>query len=279
MQGLSQADAYSVLKLPVAVMVAGILFSAPAGAQRDAGSDAFVQSITTPQIESTISIAPEIAVEPGLGPQIISGSVGTVGQLTIMAGEDAESVPEFFRPYQVDERWEVTHTSTTYLSALGTQWLFTGGAHGNTEFSAVIWQRDKEGRGMDVPVTSFFVDGMNAEAPVWATLSGHLLAAWEAEWAKRMGQPLGEDDQSWRDGAVKTLRYRPDGYMVVTLLPSNLAEKSAGLTFHYAPYALGPYAMGTFSFDVPHVVFADYLTDDAKAIFGGEIEVVAAPSD
>ena len=261
----------TVLLMTVLLMTG--LPGSPAHAQRNPASDAFVQSIKTPQIESTISIAPKVAMEPGLGVLIISGSVGTVGQLTSMAQEDAQNMPEYFRPYRVDERWEVTYESSTHLSALGTQWLFTGGAHGNTEFSSTIWQRDADGAGggRDVPVQSFFINGEDVNAPVWPVLADHLYAQWEAEWTKRMGQPMGEEDQAWRDGARKTLTYRPDGYFIVTLLPSTVADKSAGLTFHYAPYALGPYAMGPFAFDVPHEVFGDYLTDDAKGIFGGEV--------
>jgi len=257
------------------VLAGAVLLAVPAAAQNKPTSDAFVQKTQTPHMETEISVAAQIVMEPALGPEIVSGSVGTARKLAQSAAEDAVDMPEFFRPYRLHETWEVTHVSDVYLSALGTQWLFTGGAHGNTEFASVIWRRDEGGAGEEVPVTAFFADGANPEAPVWAVLADVMLAQWEEEWVSRMGQPFSEDDQVWRDGAAKTLTYRTDGYLIATLLPSTLADKSAGLTFHYAPYALGPYAAGSFSFDVPHAVFAAYLTDDAKEIFGGTVPPVS----
>ncbi len=251
-------------------LVAVVFAAGAASGQEQPVSDAFVQKTESPHISTEISVAAEIVMEPGLGSEIVSGSVGTARKLAQSAAEDSESVPEFFRPYLLDETWDVTYSSDRHLSVLGTRWMFTGGAHGNTGYMAIIWQRDGDG-GKEVPVQSLFVDGESVAAPVWPVLMNHLYAQWEAEWVERVGSPMGEDDQTWRDDARKTLTYRPDGYLTVTLLPSTVDEKSAGLAFHYPPYALGPYAMGTFSFEVPHAVFADYLTDDAKDVFAGTI--------
>lgn len=261
----------------LAGVLAGVMCAVTSvAAQEQPISDAFVQKTQTPQITTEISVAAQIVMEPGLGPDIVSGSVGAARKLAQSAAEDAAEMPDFFRPYQIVESWEVTHAGKAHLSVLGTQWLFTGGAHGNTDFASIIWRRDGAGDGEEVPVTSFFVDGANPQAPVWAVLADVLLAQWEDEWTSRVGAPFSEDDAVWRDGAAKTLTYKPDGYLVATLLPSDQPDKSAGLTFHYAPYVLGPYAMGVFSFDVPHEVFSPYLTADARDVFGGTVPPVSA---
>ena len=55
----------------------------------------------------------------------------------------------------------------------------------------------------------------------------------------------------------------------VTLAPSTEAGKSSGLTFHYPPYAVGPYAEGEYVAFVPWETLKPYLTPEGAGIFGG----------
>ena len=55
----------------------------------------------------------------------------------------------------------------------------------------------------------------------------------------------------------------------VTLAPSTEAGKSSGLTFHYPPYAVGPYAEGEYVAFVPWETLKPYLTPEGTKIFGG----------
>lgn len=55
----------------------------------------------------------------------------------------------------------------------------------------------------------------------------------------------------------------------VTLAPSTEAGRSAGLTFHYPPYAVGPYAEGEYVAFVPWEALKPYLTAEGTRIFGG----------
>jgi len=54
----------------------------------------------------------------------------------------------------------------------------------------------------------------------------------------------------------------------VTLAPSTEVSKSSGLTFHYPPYAVGPYAEGDVAF-VPWETLEPYLSAEGTRIFGG----------
>jgi hypothetical protein len=56
----------------------------------------------------------------------------------------------------------------------------------------------------------------------------------------------------------------------VTLAPSAVSGKSSGLTFHYPPYAVGPYAEGQYVAFVPWETLKPYLTPEGTTIFGGE---------
>ncbi len=55
----------------------------------------------------------------------------------------------------------------------------------------------------------------------------------------------------------------------VTLAPSTDAGKSSGLTFHYAPYAVGPYSEGQYVAFVPWEALKPYLIPEGITIFGG----------
>ena len=55
----------------------------------------------------------------------------------------------------------------------------------------------------------------------------------------------------------------------VTLAPSTEAGKSSGLTFHYPPYAVGPYAEGEYVAFVPRETLKSYLSPEGARIFGG----------
>src|SRR5258706_171742 len=55
----------------------------------------------------------------------------------------------------------------------------------------------------------------------------------------------------------------------VTLAPSTEAGKSSGLTFHYPPYAVGPYVEGEYVAFVPLEKLKPYLTPEGTKIFGG----------
>ena len=55
----------------------------------------------------------------------------------------------------------------------------------------------------------------------------------------------------------------------VTLAPSTEAGKSSGLTFHYPPYAVGPYAEGEYVAFVPWGALKPYLAPEGARIFGG----------
>ena len=48
----------------------------------------------------------------------------------------------------------------------------------------------------------------------------------------------------------------------VTLAPSTEAGKSSGLTFHYPPYAVGPYVEGQYVAFVPWETLKPYLTPE-----------------
>ena len=49
-----------------------------------------------------------------------------------------------------------------------------------------------------------------------------------------------------------------------------MADRASGMTFHFSPYGIGPYAEGSYTAFVPSSALDPYLTDEAKKIFAGE---------
>jgi hypothetical protein len=73
------------------------------------------------------------------------------------------------------------------------------------------------------------------------------------------------DNNEWlKDITPSLLKLGP-----VTLAPSTERGKSSGLTFHFSPYMVGPYAEGSLVAFVAWTDFKDFLTPEGAAIFGG----------
>ena len=52
--------------------------------------------------------------------------------------------------------------------------------------------------------------------------------------------------------------------------PSTVTGCASGMTFHFSPYGVGPYAEGPYTAFLPFSAIEPYLTDEAKAAFAGE---------
>ncbi len=271
--GKAMAGSFVVLAVSAGVHLHVAHAETPSAGQTPPVTDQFLRETSSETAETSVSIDTRLLEEPVLGARLVSGSVGGAKALEASAVQDAADAPEFFRTYMSNEDWRVTHETKTYLSALGTRWLFTGGAHGNSGFSSVIWEKPRAGRmGREVDVASFFRNGASADAEIWPLLSTFLYDAWEREWEARTGESVTVSGQGWHVDAQKTLAQPAPSDMasVVTLVPSTEPGKAGGLAFHFAPYELGPYAMGTFSFTVPQQVFRPHLTVEATELFGGD---------
>jgi hypothetical protein len=149
----------------------------------------------------------------------------------------------------------------------------TGGAHPNTGIDTILWDGDTKKR---ISIRPFFTETADNGATMTAMAKLVKLAvarekiargAAEAEDGKPMTpETIAEQDSFINDGVKSTLLELGP----VTLAPSTQAGKSAGLSFHFSPYAVGPYAEGTYTAFVPWEQFKTYLSPQGSALFGGE---------
>ncbi len=143
------------------------------------------------------------------------------GQEAWLAGE--------FSGWSLERLQSVTYASASLVSVAETLYVYTGGAHPNTGLSAYTLLADGD-RVRRLGLPDFFLP----EVDYLALLSPYVVNA------------LLEQGAQWVvDGSVDG--FTGDDLSVVTVSPT-------GLRFGFEPYAVGPYAQGTFFVTVPFEV-------------------------
>jgi hypothetical protein len=149
-----------------------------------------------------------------------------------------------------------------YVSVLRSDGAFTGGAHPNSYTDTILWDRDGKKR---INIRGFFKETAD-KGPAMTAIAKLVRAAVHVE-KKRKGLEVegSPDTDDWlKDIEPSLLKLGP-----VTLAPSTEAGKASGLTFHFSPYAVGPYAEGSLTAFVAWTDFKDFLSPEGAALFGG----------
>jgi hypothetical protein len=219
------------------VLIAALLLAAGAAA-----ADPVVEE--TPLYHAEISVV-EIA-DPRLAARLRERAEAVFAEFRAWAEADA---PE--RPYQFSLVDGVAFSSGAWISVRRDLWAYTGGAHGNPWIETTLWDA-AAGResGLDALLTP---EGV-------AALSAAARAAVEAEvWG-------GAIDGFWIEAV--DMATAPEALSVFTLVPADAPGRAAGLDLIFAPYVVGPYAMGVNNVRIGREVFAPHLTEAGRALFG-----------
>jgi len=180
------------------------------------------------------------------------------------AAKEFKSSPEFFR----DGAWafersyaQASLVDSRYVSVVRTDYAYTGGAHPNTDIDTVLWDDNAKKR---ISIRPFFKETAD-NGPTLKAMRSAAIAAVKAEKKAR-----GIDDDGGMDW-YKGIEPKLLKVGAVTLAASTEPGKSAGLEFHYPPYAVGPYAEGSFVVAVPWQALKPYLSAEGTAIFAGQL--------
>lgn len=186
--------------------------------------------------------------------------------------------PKSFRGQQwsYDRVYDLRSVVGRYVSIVRSDGTFEGGAHPNQEIDTILW--DAVGR-KRISIRPFFTETADNGPTMTALARLAELAVAAAKLANGING-YGDDDtpaskltpeqELHRDSFIndgikpKLLELGP-----VTLVPSTESGKSAGLTFHYSPYGVGPYAEGPYTIFVRWTDFRQYLSPQGAATFGG----------
>jgi uncharacterized protein DUF3298 len=145
-----------------------------------------------------------------------------------------------------------------YVAILRYDSSYAGGAHPNSYVDTILWDLDAKKR---VSIRAFFKETAD-NGPTMIAMAKIVRVAACAAKEKRGGSCDNPDELT---GITPTLL----GLGPVTPAPSTEAGKSAGLAFHFSPYAIGAYAEGSYTVFVPWTDFKDYLSPAGVALFGG----------
>ncbi|RTL49805.1 MAG: DUF3298 domain-containing protein [Bradyrhizobiaceae bacterium] len=220
-------------------------------------------TLRTKAADISVSLDAAIKADPLLAINCLAEGKHYAEKQNAEAEAARRSDPKLFSNggYTFERKYVTASIVGPYISIVRTDYENTGGAHPNTYIDTILWDNSAKKR---ISIRPFFKDTANGSPAMRAMVRG-VISSLNAEKKKR-----GIDDSNigidWYKGI------EPDLLKIgpVTLTPSIKPDKSAGLTFHYAPYAVGPYAEGTFEAFVPWQDLQPYLSPEGAAIFGGE---------
>jgi len=239
---------------------------------------------TKPQFEAktkaadvSVTVEPALRKHPGLFEDLLAEGKRRAERIRAEADESLRKEPEFFtegRTWTFESNYSLRSVVAKYVSVVRAESSYTGGAHGNLSIDTILWDRDAKRR---TNIRPFFRETADngptlqalAQLARLAVAAAKLDGMSDDEDAKKKKltpeQYLAEDSQITDGVQPALLKIGP-----ISLTPSTEPGKSAGLTFHYSPYAVGSYAEGPYTVVVPWTEFRTHLSPQGAAIFGGE---------
>jgi hypothetical protein len=233
-------------------------------------------SINTPAVEITVTIDEAFKAHPGLAADCLAEGRRWAEKARKEADETRRKEPDLFsegRKWTFERDYTSRSLVGRYVGVLRSDYASTGGAHPNSYLDTILWDRDAQRRVSIRPLLKETADN----GPTMRALTKLVRIAVATEKIARgavdedPGKTVSpasyaQEDQFIVDGVQPTLlKLGP-----VTLAPSTVADKSSGLTFHFSPYAVGPYAEGAYTVFVPWTELKPYLSAQGTTIFAGE---------
>lgn len=239
-------------------LVLGCLCAAPALAA-EPKPDAAVK---TQYIDASVTLDAAIRRNAALAADLLAEGKRWIDNNRAETAKEFKAEPDLFRDGRA-WTFERNYSQTSlvdgrYVSIVRTDYVYTGGAHPNTDINTILWD---DGAKKQISIRPFFKETAD-NGPTLKALRTAAIAAVKAE-KKARGV---EDSGDWqRSIEPKLLKIG-----AISLAPSTVAGKSAGLDFHYPPYAAGAYAEGSYVVLVPWETFKAHLSPEGAAIFAGQ---------
>ena len=235
-------------------------FASPAAAL--AGKPKPDASIKTRTVEVSVLLDDRIKADAALAADCLAEGKKWIDKNAAEAEASRRQDPVLFR----NGGWTFERKYSTrslvdghYVSIVRSDYMDTGGAHPNSDIDTILWDSAVKKR---ISIRPFFTESADNGPTIKAMLKG-VMASLNIEKKKRDAGETATAEwyKNLEPGLLKI--------GAVTLAPSTETGKSSGLTFHYPPYAVGPYAEGQYVAFVPWESLKPYLTPEGARIFGG----------
>ena len=212
----------------------------------------------TPYAEVKLTLPPEIARYPELHARLYASDVNDLTQFNEGAQADHTEEGQDMPAYTREITWSQAGATPRLVSMRKLSFEFTGGAHPNTAFGALLW--DVAGK-REVTAAHLFRPGADLSA-----LDRALCDA--INQAKRARVP--DAPRITLQGARDVVGQCPRAARTPFVLAgSDVAGKAGGLAFLIGPYQVGPYAEGSYEIVVPQSAFAALLAPEWAGEFAG----------
>ncbi|MBR0811454.1 DUF3298 domain-containing protein [Bradyrhizobium diazoefficiens] len=218
--------------------------------------------INNKSIEARVFLDDRIKADAALAADCLAEGKKWLDKNAAEAAASRKADPQFFKEggWDFERKYETRSVvADRYVSVLRNDYMNTRGAHPNSDVNTILWDKTDNKR---ISIRPFFTETADNGATMKAMVKA-IITSLKAEKKKRDASETATDE--WFKESKPTLLK----IGAVTLAPSTEAGKSSGLTFHYPPYAVGPYAEGEYVAFVSWETLKPYLTAEGNRIFGG----------
>jgi hypothetical protein len=219
-------------------------------------------AIKNKTIDASVFLDDRIKADPVLAADCLAEGRKWMDKNAAEAASTRKQDPVTFRDgaWTFERRYTVRSVvGGRYVSIVRDDYMNTGGAHPNSDVDTILWDASANKR---ISIRPFFTETADNGPAMKAMLKG-VIASLDVEKKRRDSSETATAE--WYKG----LEPRLLRIGAVTLAPSTETGKSSGLTFHYPPYAVGPYVEGQYIAFVPWETLKPYLTPEGARIFGG----------
>jgi Protein of unknown function (DUF3298) len=213
-------------------------------------------------IEANVYLDDKIKADSALASYCLADGKKWLDKNAADAAKEMKQDPQFFKDggWSFERKYSIRSVvADRYVSIVRDDYMDTHGAHPNTDVNTILWDKAET---KPISIRPFFTETAD-NGPTMTAMQKAIIASLKVEKKKRDSSETATAE--WFKGVEpKLLKIG-----AVTLAPSTEAGKSSGLTFHYPPYAVGPYAEGQYVAFVPWETLKPYLSPEGQRIFGG----------
>jgi hypothetical protein len=241
------------------ILIAAALWLAPPTFAANPKPDATVK---TKAVEASVFLDNRIKADPALQADCLTEGRKWIDKNAADAASEMKQDPQFFKDggWSFERKYGIRSVvADRYVSIVRDDYMDTHGAHPNTDVNTILWDATEKKR---ISIRPFFTETAD-NGPAMKAMLQAIIVSLKAEKKKRDATETATAE--W----FKSLEPKLLKIGAVTLAPSTEAGRSSGLTFHYPPYAVGPYAEGQYAAFVPWEALKSYLTPEGLRIFGG----------
>ena len=219
-------------------------------------------TIKNRNVEASVFLGDSIKADPVLAADCLAEGKKWIDKQAADAASSRKTDPQLFQGggWSFERKYDIRSVvSDRYVSIVRSDYMDTHGAHPNSDVDTVLWDRTIKKR---ISLRPFFAETADNGATMQAMLKA-VIGSLKVEKKKRDSSETATAE--WFKGLEpKLLKIG-----AVTLAPSTMSGKSSGLTFHYPPYAVGPYAEGEYVAFVPWETLKPYVSPEGAGIFAG----------